>query len=252
MSEVSGFWNDNKKWLKPVLWGATVFTLGISSFKTISSSHFGVHTRFGKILNDTIGPGVEPKIPFVDKVYELQNNTIILETTAGTGRNTKDQNMLSSEMRLHYTINPKAGVLGLHLKKLGNDNGKEFLENLMDQSYDAVVGERNASDHMADPKALLASFAENLEWREKQNNFPIDVDAIELLTSTVGDGATPYRTPVQLRIRRINKDGTQGWAIEQMAGPAALPVESGGHLVKPSDKQPIKDTVKIKDSLKLQ
>lgn len=209
----------------------------------------------GKVLNDTIAPGVLWTWPFIEDVDQFQNNTIILETTAGTGRNTKDQNMLSAENRFHYTIDPTQGSIALHLSTMSDDNGKTLLEGLMDQSFDAVVGARPASNHMADPEALLSGFADNLEWRLKQNNVPISIDAIELLTLTVGDGTTPYRMPVQLRIRRTKKDGKAGWAIEDMAGPAAIPIESAGHIIKPNTKQPIQDTADAKKDtlvLKLQ
>ena len=244
--EYQTWWDKNKKYF---IWGAvgvTGLVAGLDSYKPIDSGHFGVHTRMGKVLNDTLGPGVETKVPFIDHVYEFQNNTIILTTTAGEGRNTKDQNMLSAEMRLHYTIDPREGVLALHIATMSDDNGKELLESLMDQSFNAVVGERPASDHMADPETLLASFGENLQWREKQNNVPISVDAIELLTIEVGNGTDPYRMPVQMRLRRVDNNGKAGWTVEQMAGPAALPVESGGKIVKPNNVQPTYDSSKKK------
>ncbi len=253
--DTRSLWEKNKNFLIGLAATGVVGIFGlIDSCNTISSGHFGVHTRFGKILNDTISPGVVWKMPLVDDVYALQNNTIILETTAGSGRNTKDQNMLSSEMRLHYTIAPHEGVLALHIDAMSKNNGKDLLTGLMDQSFNAVTGERPASDHMADPKTLLSGFADNLQWREKQNNVPMKVEAIELLTLTVGDGSNPYRMPVQLRIRRIDKDGHAGWTVEKMAGPAALPVRSAGQLINPDESQPIEDTAVTRtrtDSLKL-
>jgi regulator of protease activity HflC (stomatin/prohibitin superfamily) len=237
--DIRSDWNKNKLWIIGAATGVLALISGLDSCNKITSGHFGVHSRMGKVLNDTVSPGVKLTIPFIDDVDQFQNNTIILETNAGTGRNTKDQNMLSSEKRFHYTIDPSQGVIALHLETMSNDNGKELLEELMDQSFNAVVGERPASDHMANPDDLLYGFAENLEWRLKQNNVPISIDAVELLTLTVGDGPNPYRMPVQLRIRRMDKDGQAGWAIEEMAGPAALPVQSRGQVIKPNQEQPI-------------
>lgn len=250
--KMDDFWAENKKTVIGLGIGAiSIFGL-YDSFKTINSAHFGVHTRMGKVLNDTISPGVEWKVPLIDNVYQFQNNTIILQTTAGEGRNTKEQNMLSAAMRLHYKINPNEGVLALHIGTMSDDNGKELLENLMDQSFNAVVGERQSSEHMADPKALLLGFAENLDWRLHQNNVPISIEAAEMLEATIGDGANPYRTPLQLRIDRL-KDGKPGWSVKKMAGPAALPVESAGQVIEPSEKQPDQDVPKIKlDTPKVQ
>jgi len=246
------FWAQNKKSIIGYTAGFLALITGLGTFKTIDSGHFGVHTRFGKVLNDTIAPGLVWKIPFVDNVYEFQNNTIILETNVGTGRNTKEQNMLAANMRFHYKINPKKGVLALHIGTMSDDNGKELLEKLLDQSFDAVVGERQSSEHMANPEELLFAFAENIEWRLTQNNVPLSVEAGEFLDATIGDGTNPYRTPLQLSIRRIKENGKAGWTIERMAGPAAIPVESAGKVIKPNDKQPTYDSVKTKsDSLKL-
>lgn len=241
---------DNRKGL--VIAGGLAVGAGavaaLDTFKAIDSGHFGVHTRLGRVINDTIAPKVVWKYPFVDKVHQFQNNTIILETTAGTGRNTKEQNMLSAKMRLHYRIDPSQGVLALHIKKMSDDNGGELLEGLMDQSFDAVVGERHSSEHMADPQALLIAFAQNFDWRQRQNNVPTSVEAIELLEATIGDGSNPYRTPLQLRIRRTDSKGNSGWIVEQMAGPAALPVQSAGQVIKPREDaiNTSKDTLTLK------
>jgi regulator of protease activity HflC (stomatin/prohibitin superfamily) len=254
MSAIGNYWDRNKKWIIGLGTTAVLGTICTAdSCNKVGSGYFGVHTRMGKIINDTVPPGVKWTVPLIDDVDLFQNNTIILETSVGTGRNTKDQNMLASEERLHYTIDPDEGVLALHINSMSADNGKQLLEGLMDQSFDAVVGERPASDHMSDPEGVLLAFAENLEWRLKQNNVPIKVDAIELLTLTVGDGGTPYRTPVQLRIRRVDSQGKAGWTIEQMSGPAARPVQSNGKTIYPDSRQPIEsDTIFIQpDSLKI-
>ena len=206
--------------------------------KVIDSGHFGVKTHWGKVVNDSVPPDWHWKIPFAEHIYEFQNNTIIMDAHVGSGKNTKEQNMLSAETRFHYRIDPKKGVIALHIETMGADNGKKLLKDLMDQSFNAVVAERPSTDHLNNVKALLEAFASNLEWRLAQNNVPASIEAVELLEINIGDGTNPYRLPIQMRIKRIDKQGNAGWEVENMAGPAAFPVEQQGKVIYPTERKP--------------
>lgn len=223
---------------------AVCAALAYRSYKIVDAAHFGVHIKMGKMISDNLPPGIHFKYPLFDNIYPLRNNTIILETPEGrvntstnyigSGRNTHEQNMMNAEMRLHYQIDRNRGVIALHADTMMDDNGKNLLMELMDQSFNAVVGERHSTEHLADTNGLLRAFSDNLEWRIGQNNVPVRIDAIELLVLRIGDGNNPYRVPIQMRIRRNDADGKQGWTIEKMAGPAAIPVQGAKGMIAPS------------------
>lgn len=213
---------------------------GFNSYKIIDAGHFGVNVRMGQIVDDRMEPGFEWKIPWFEQIHELQNNTIILEdSSVGTGDNTYEQNALRAEMRLHYQIDTTQGVLALHINTMKNNNGARLLRELMDQSMNAVVGERHSSQVIADKESMLRAFADNLEWRLNQNNVPIRIDSVELLVLRIGTGEQPYRTPVQLKLRRVDEDGQRSWAVESMAGPSVLPVPNADERIQPQPRDPL-------------
>ena len=70
---------------------------------------------------------------------------------------------------------------------------------------------------MADPEGFLKGYLANFQWRLAQNNVPVQLDTIELLTMNVGS----LRKPIQMRIKANGE-------VEQMAGPAAVGVPYAG------------------------
>ncbi len=233
---VSEFYEDHKVGIIGTVVTAFLASsiLGYRSFEIVEAGNFGVRIKNGKLVSDNLEAGIYSKSPIFDTIYELRNNTIILETTAGTGRNTHEQNMLTADLRIHYKIKPEIGSIALQIDNMVTDQGKALLEEVADNSLDSVVGERHSMDHLANPQGLLQGLADNFEWRFRQNNVPAEIDSIELLTIHIGDGGNPYRIPVQLRIRRL-EEGKAGWAVESMAGPAAVSVQQAGSIASPKN-----------------
>ncbi len=190
--------------------------IGTQSYEIVPPMNFAARETLGQMVATNLKSGFYWKLPIQDTFYILRENTIILEASAGGSRNTKDQNDLSVEMRLHYKNNPKSGVLAYHVKEMANDGGAKLLKGLIDQSVDAAAGYKAAIDSVNDPKTLLFTVADNLQWRLNQNNVAIEVDAIEFNVLKVGG----LRTPVQLRLKS-QADG-KSWGIENITGPATV------------------------------
>lgn len=182
------------------------------SYDSVPPQNFGVRITWGQLSKDILQPGYYWKSPILDSIYSFSNNTIIMEHTAGSGNNTKDQNPFTATMRLHYRIDPTVGILGMHYKALDIDGGVATLKDYMTQSVNAIVGSRVSRDHLANYDQFLQAFLDNLNWRIAQNNFPIRVDTVELLSAKID-----LRTPVQLRLKPNGE-------VEDMAGPAAIAV----------------------------
>ncbi len=214
---------------------AAAFTLvaggiiGSCSYSVVPPKHFGVKVTWGQVEPETYAPGPHAKNPLVGKFYDFNNNVVILETSVGSGKNTKDQNSYRADIRVHYNIKPDAGILAFHLNEMGNDDGKQLLIEQLDKSMNAVVGQRTTPESLVTPDDVLKGLLSQIEWRLKQNNIALQIDTIEMLTQYVGDGQTPLRLPVQLKIK-------PGSEVESMAGPS-VPVE---HLmiVKSPAQQP--------------
>ena len=186
------------------------------SFTIVQPKHFGVKVDLGEISPDVLSPGLHWQRPFVSQISSYNNNTIILEENVGEGRNTKDQNSYSAAMRLHYNIEPNAGILAFHLADMQEEDGKALLTGQMSKSLNAVVGQRTTAEMLISPEATLKAFLDQLEWRLKQNNIAIKIDTVEMLTQYVGS-QDALRLPMQLRIK-------PGQDVESMAGPS-VPVQ---------------------------
>lgn len=183
-----------------------------NSFQIVPAQNYGVHVHLGQVLDTHLEPGIHTKYPFIDTIYVLKENTIIMEKKVGSGLNSQDQNALSAEMRLHYKNDPKSGIIAFHVADMANDDGSRLLGSLMDQSFNAAAGSGRAVDSLNDPHKFLADFTENLQWRLNQNNVAIELDAFELLEFNVGN----LRMPVQLRFKHDTATGQ--WKAESIGG----------------------------------
>ncbi len=205
------------------------------SFVIVPAQSYGVDVKLGQLNSTNLKPGIYGKLPYLEEIYVLNNNTMIWETeNVGTPKNTSDQNSIVADFRFHVKINPKVGSLALTINKVASERRAEnTLKDLQNQALDASVGKFSSSATEADPKAFLERFKANLEWRIQQNNLPIEIDAVELLEMRAGgpEGATSgQREVIQLRIRSDN-------TVEEMAGPAAIPVPAaGGGFINPPQK----------------
>lgn len=187
---------------------------GCRSYDSVPQQSFGVRVTRGQVQPKLLEPAYYGKLPVLDKIYSFSNNVIILETTAGNPRNTKDQNDFSVDLRLHYQIKPDAGVLSFHLEELSDNNGKALLTTQLSNSVDSVVGQLTSQEALAAPADILKHIVPQFEWRLKQNNVAVEIDTIELLSIKMGNG---LRLPVQMRIK-------PGQNVEVMTGPSAIPV----------------------------
>lgn len=197
--------------------GVASLIAGANSCTVVPPKNYGVRVKFGQLVDSHIKPGIIfPKWPVWDNVYILKENTIILETSVGSDRNTQDQNSLKAEMRMHYKNNPNSGVIAFHVEEMAKNDGMPLLAGLMNQSFNAVAGDRRAVDAFNNPTEFLIKFAEDLQWRLAQNNVAIELDAFELLEFSSGNDG--MRTPVQIRLKRTS-DGK--WSLQNINGPVS-------------------------------
>jgi len=201
---------------------AAVAVVGMRSYQIIPAQSYGVDIQAGQLLSDRLRPGFYWKWPAYEKIYIFNNNTIITENTVGEGKNTSDQNAFTADVRLHYRVNPSVGSIALKISAISSDDAASELVTYMNQSVNAAVGSRPGRESLADPAGFLIGFQNNLNWRISQNNLPVQVDSIEILTMHAN-----ITQPIQMRV-------TSSGVVEQMAGPAAVSIYSGGQQAFPT------------------
>ncbi|MDD5585719.1 MAG: SPFH domain-containing protein [Alphaproteobacteria bacterium] len=233
--EVMSFWGKTKDIAKnaakhPIVVLCSLAALGLAyrSYKIVPAQSYGVRVTFGQMVSDNVPPGFYFKYPLYDTIDIFSNNTVIVESEVGavkssgsssenaTELNSSDRNPVSAKIRTHYKVNPAVGSIALKLPEMRGDNGETAFKELENQSFNAVVGSRPAAETLDDPTGFLEAFLVNLRWRLAQNNMPIEIDTIELLSFHAN-----LRKPIQYRIKSDGK-------VDQMAGPAAVSVTHGG------------------------
>ncbi|MFQ1019519.1 FtsH protease activity modulator HflK [Gilliamella sp. CG13] len=126
-----------------LIWGA-------SGFYTINQSQRGVITRFGQVQPEIIQPGLNWRIPLVDKVYPVDTqgtkNFNVKGFIVTTG-----ENLVFVEMNVQYRINNP-------LKYLFNvTNVEDSLRQAADSALRTAVGSSNIDAIISDGRSVLES-----------------------------------------------------------------------------------------------
>lgn len=124
-----------------LIWGA-------SGFYTINQSQRGVITRFGQVQPEIIQPGLNWRIPLVDKVYPVDTqgtkNFNVKGFIVTTG-----ENLVFVEMNVQYRINNP-------LKYLFNvTNVEDSLRQAADSALRTAVGSSNIDAIISDGRSVL-------------------------------------------------------------------------------------------------
>ena len=127
-----------------------IFIWALNGFYTINQSQRGVITRFGQVQPEIIQPGLNWRIPLVDKVYPVDTqgtkNFNVKGFIVTTG-----ENLVFVEMNVQYRIsNP--------LKYLFNvTNVEDSLRQAADSALRTAVGSSNIDAIISDGRSVLES-----------------------------------------------------------------------------------------------
>lgn len=127
-----------------------IFIWALNGFYTINQSQRGVITRFGQVQPEIIQPGLNWRIPLVDKVYAVDTqgtkNFNVKGFIVTTG-----ENLVFVEMNVQYRIsNP--------LKYLFNvTNVEDSLRQAADSALRTAVGSSNIDAIISDGRSVLES-----------------------------------------------------------------------------------------------
>jgi len=95
-----------KRIIKYVIIGVVIlFALIVffNSITTVPTGFVGIKTRFGKVQDDTIQEGFNFKLPFVEKIVQIDCKTKKLEATSEAS--TKDMQTVDMTIAVNYNVN---------------------------------------------------------------------------------------------------------------------------------------------------
>ncbi len=136
-----------------------VVVLGIAStgLRVIKKEEQGVLTRFGRVVNAEVGPGIRYRIPFIEKLYVHKVRRVITHQVSSTKKNgtvnftvlSGDMNLVEVDLSVQYKINnlrsylfknsdPLAIMTALLRKELVEVFSRNFIDLIFTSNRDLV------------------------------------------------------------------------------------------------------------------
>ena len=208
--------------------GAAV--LFVSSFFVVDQAEQAVITRFGKYYS-TLGPGLQTKIPFVDKKYIVPGNKVVQTeqfgfktTEAGitnqyqnnivkeSTRLTGDLNIVDVEWTIQYRIiNPRAWLFTVQEKE-------QTIRDISRSVINTLVGDRAILDVMGSERSNIENLAvEMMNDQFQQLGMGINVFAVKLQNIVPPAGVQDAFEDVNKAIQDMNRfinEGKQSYNAE--------------------------------------
>ncbi len=97
---------NNKKIVKIVVLAVIALIVGVvllSSFTVVSAGHTGVVLTFGAVEDNVLDEGLHFKIPFIQRVVQVNNRTQKIETEGSAS--SKDLQIVSYVVAVNYHVN---------------------------------------------------------------------------------------------------------------------------------------------------
>lgn len=178
----------SKKLAKCFGLAAGVGLLGWLSFQKVEPDEIGLRTTFGAV-NGLKEPGWYFQIPLVQWTHAYKTRQQTIQFNAGGFPflpgfdSTEDQNPVKADIVLNYKIKPESEKLGffrwgMHEWFTGR-NGYWRLIGKMNESANAVLGDRTMAESYGNTTQLAQDFTNDLAFRINQNNMPITIESIE-------------------------------------------------------------------------
>ena len=180
--------------LRTVIILVVIALIAFSGIKVIPTTDNGVVTRFGKYTN-TLSPGLNFVIPFVDRVYKVPVKTVQKEefgfrTTMASDRSqyrnniltessmlTGDLNIINVEWTVQYRIiDPKAWLFNVK-----SDERINTIRDVSTAALNSLIGDRAILDIMGSERdSIQFSAKEIMNEKYKQLGLGIAVSSVQL------------------------------------------------------------------------
>ncbi|XBC40736.1 MAG: FtsH protease activity modulator HflK [Buchnera aphidicola (Nurudea yanoniella)] len=147
------------------------FSLVINGFYTIKEAERGVVTRFGK-FSHLVGPGLNWKLVFVDKVVPIDVKTVKELATSGVML-TSDENVVRVEMNVQYRItNPVQYLFSV-------TNPDDSLREATDSALRGVIGHSTMSRILTEGRTIIRSDTQQ-EIEETINPYKMGITILDV------------------------------------------------------------------------
>ncbi len=169
---------DNKKIVKIVVLAVAILVVGVvvfSSFTVVSAGHTGVVLTFGAVEDTVLDEGLHFKIPFIQRVVQVNNRTQKIETEGSAS--SKDLQIVSYVVAVNYHVNNDSSA-SLY-QNVGVDYGTVVVVPAIQESIKAVSAQYTAEELITKRQAVGDQIKEALS--EKINQYGLTVEIFNIV-----------------------------------------------------------------------
>ena len=169
---------DTKKIVKIVIiavCAVLVIGVAISCFTVVSAGHTGVVLTFGAVEDTVLEEGLHFKIPFIQRVVQMNNRTQKIETEGSSS--SKDLQIISYVVAVNYHVRSEASA-SLY-QNVGKDYGTVIIVPAIQESIKAVSAQYTAEELITKRQAVGDQIKEALS--EKINQYGLTVEIFNIV-----------------------------------------------------------------------
>ena len=169
---------DTKKIVKIAVIAACailVVAVAISCFTVVSAGHTGVVLTFGAVEDTVLEEGLHFKIPFIQRVVQMNNRTQKIETDGSSS--SKDLQIISYVVAVNYHVNNDSSAT--LYQNVGTDYGSVVIVPAIQESIKAVTAQYTAEELITKRQTVGEQIKEALS--EKINQYGITVEIFNIV-----------------------------------------------------------------------
>ncbi len=169
---------DTKKIAKIVVivvCAIVVIAVAVSSFTVVSAGNTGVVLTFGAVEDTVLDEGLHFKIPFIQRVVQVNNRTQKIETEGSAS--SKDLQVISYVVAVNYHVN-KDSSASLY-QNVGTDYGSVIIVPAIQESIKAVTAQYTAEELITKRQTVGEQIKDALS--EKINQYGITVEIFNIV-----------------------------------------------------------------------
>lgn len=169
---------DSKKIIKIAIIAVLALLLVglvISSFTVVSAGHTGVVLTFGAVEDTVLDEGLHFKIPFIQRVVQINNRTQKIETEGSAS--SKDLQIISYVVAVNYHVNNDSSA-SLY-QNVGIDYGSVIIVPAIQESIKAVTAQYTAEELITKRQAVGDQIKDALS--EKINQYGLTVEIFNIV-----------------------------------------------------------------------
>ncbi|MBQ4645234.1 MAG: prohibitin family protein [Clostridia bacterium] len=152
-----------------------VVGVAISCFTVVQAGHTGVVLTFGAVEDTELEEGLHFKIPFIQRVVQMNNRTQKIETEGSSS--SKDLQIISYVVAVNYHVNDDSSA-SLY-QNVGTDYGSVVIVPAIQESIKAVTAQYTAEELITKRQTVGEQIKDALS--EKINQYGITVEIFNIV-----------------------------------------------------------------------